>query len=87
MGTDGADRPAARHRVAPLSRAMTVAAADLLALYDSATYLVGAPHAAIDRLRAAGPGGPGPGAGAARLGGPPRLLGGPEPRRNQGGSP
>ena len=35
---------------------MTVAAAaDLLALYDSATYRVGAPHAAIDRLRAAGP--------------------------------
>ena len=34
---------------------MTVADADLLALYDSATYRVGAPHAAIDRLRAAGP--------------------------------
>ncbi len=29
--------------------------ADLRALYDSATYVVGAPHAAIDRLRAAGP--------------------------------
>lgn len=29
--------------------------ADLLALYDSATYATGAPHEAIDRLRAAGP--------------------------------
>jgi cytochrome P450 len=28
---------------------------DLLALYDSATYRTGVPHAAIDRLRAAGP--------------------------------
>lgn len=28
---------------------------DLLALYDSATYAVGAPHEAIDRLRQAGP--------------------------------
>ncbi len=34
---------------------MTVRDDDLLALYDSATYAVGAPHDAIDRLRAAGP--------------------------------
>ncbi len=33
----------------------TVDDADLLALYDAATYRTGAPHAAIDRLRAAGP--------------------------------
>ena len=29
--------------------------ADLLALFDSATYRTGAPHEAIDRLRTAGP--------------------------------
>lgn len=34
---------------------MTVLDEDLLALYDSATYRHGAPHEAIDRLRAAGP--------------------------------
>ena len=34
---------------------MAIDDADLLALYDSATYAVAAPHDAVDRLRAAGP--------------------------------
>lgn len=34
---------------------MTIRDDDLLAIFDSATYQVGAPHAAIDRLRAEGP--------------------------------